>query len=223
MSDGHPPNFVPAAGFHRLTGLYDPVLTAVMRERSWKGWLVKQVSPQPGQSILDLGSGTGTLALMLQQACPDATIIGVDADADILARARAKAARAGVTLALHHGRIDDPDLVPILGSASFDTIVSSLVFHHLDRVAKRRALHNAAALLRPGGTIHIADWGQPANPLLRLLFYPVQVLDGFANTADNVKGLLPQFMREAGLQEVRESRRVATVFGSLSFYEAVRP
>ncbi|QRM35263.1 class I SAM-dependent methyltransferase [Microvirga sp. VF16] len=223
MSGDHPPNFVPAAGFRRLTALYDPVLSAIMRERSWKSWLVERVSPQPGQRILDLGSGTGTLTLMLQQACPGAEIIGVDADPDVIARARAKAVQTGVTPAFQRSRIDELDLVPAFGVASFDTIVSSLVFHHLNREAKRRALINVVTLLRPGGMMHVADWGQPDTTLMRLLFYPVQALDGFANTADNLKGLLPQFMREAGLQEVHEIRRVATAFGSLSFYEGVRP
>jgi hypothetical protein len=57
---------------------------------------------------------------------------------------------------------------------------------------------------------------------LRLPFYLIQVLDGFPNTTDNVRGLLPELMRDAGFSHVAETRRVATALGSLSFYRGVK-
>ncbi len=65
----------------------------------------------------------------------------------------------------------------------------------------------------------VADWGQPHSLVMRVAFLSIQLLDGFANTADHVRGRLPTYLREAGFEDVRETRRERTIYGSLSFYE----
>lgn len=214
--------FIPAAGVRWLTGIYDPALALLMRERVWRPRLLTQVAPQPGERILDFGCGTGTLTVMLQQARPQAEIVGLDIDRDVLRIARAKAAAASVSISFLQGRAGDPSIVAMLGPGSFDKIVSSLVFHHLSTDEKRLALATAYDLLRSGGEMHVADWGRPANALMRLLFHTVQVLDGYSNTSDNVQGRLPDRLREAGLSDVAETHRASTVFGTLCFYRGVK-
>jgi hypothetical protein len=78
-------------------------------------------------------------------------------------------------------------------------------------------------VLKPGGELHIADCGRAANPLMRTAYFAIQVLDGFDNTADNVKGLLPEFMRTAGFTAVAETQRFSTMWGTLSLYRAAKP
>lgn len=214
--------FVPAAGVHWLTRFYDPAVALLTRERTWRPRLVDQVAPRPGERILDLGCGTGTLTLMLHQACSEAEIIGLDIDPDALRIARAKADAAGVRINLWQGRADDPSTIPMFRFASFDKIVSALLFHHLSTGQKLRAFAHARNLLRAGGEMHVADWGKPANRMMRILFYSVQALDGFANTSDNVEGRLPEYMREVGLSDVIETHREASVLGTLSFYRGVK-
>lgn len=51
----------------------------------------------------------------------------------------------------------------------------------------------------------------------------VQLLDGFKTTADNFGGLLPEFFRAVGFQEVEETARYMTVVGTLSLYRARKP
>lgn len=214
--------FVPAAGFSWLTRVYDPVMSLLMRERVWRTRLVEQVAPKAGERILDLGCGTGTLTIMLHRACPEAEIVGLDIDSEVLGIARGKADAAGAHVTFWHGCADDPTDVPMFRVGSFDKIVSSLVFHHLATNQKRLALAHARTLLHPGGTIYIADWGKPQNILMRLLFYPVQALDGFANTSDNAQGLLPVFMHEAGFADVSETHHEVTAFGSLRFHRGTK-
>ena len=72
----------------------------------------------------------------------------------------------------------------------------------------------------PGGMLHVADWGKPSGRLMRPLFYSVQILDGFANTRDHVAGRLPDFFREAGLQEVALVRELSTIYGTWALYSA---
>lgn len=214
--------FVPTAGFNWLTRIYDPVMSLLMRERVWRTRLVAQVAPKPGERILDLGCGTGTLTLMLHRACADSEIVGLDIDPEVLRIARGKADAAGARVTFWQGCADDPTNVPMFRAESFDKIVSSLVFHHLATNQKRVALAHAKTLLRSGGTIYIADWGKPQDILMRVLFYPVQALDGFANTSDNAQGLLPVFMHEAGFADVSETHHEVTAFGSLRFHRGTK-
>ena len=210
--------YIPALGYRWLTRLYDPLLKLMDEERLRRA-IVRRMAPKPGERILDLGCGTGTLAILLKRACPDATVVGLDGDADVLEQARAKAAAAGVTIELRHGLADEPPFPP----ASFDRVVSTLVFHHLATDVKQRALARARELLRPGGEFHLVDWSAPANLLQRLAFLSVQLLDGFATTEDNRRGLVPGFVRDAGFVDVAETDRTPTLFGTLTFLRAVAP
>ncbi|WP_149029983.1 class I SAM-dependent methyltransferase, partial [Effusibacillus lacus] len=77
-------------------------------------------------------------------------------------------------------------------------VLSSLFFHHLTRENKSRTLAEVHRVLKPGGEIHIADWGRPRSALMRTAFFLVQMLDGFATTKDNADGLIPQLLLESG-------------------------
>lgn len=213
-----PSSYIPALRYRFLTRFYDPVLRLFDEDR-FKRALVEQASVAPGHRVLDLGCGTGTLTILVKQACPDATVVGLDGDPDVLARAREKARAAGVTIEFHEGMAFDPPYPP----GSFDRVVSSLVFHHLVTADKRRTLARMCELLRPDGELHVADWGEAKSPLMRVAFLGVQLLDGFATTNDNVRGLLVPFMKEAGFSSVDETRRWSTIFGPLSLYRATKP
>ncbi|HEY1078205.1 MAG TPA: class I SAM-dependent methyltransferase [Fontimonas sp.] len=214
-----PRPYIPALGYHWLTGLYDPVVALTTRERRFKSGLLRQLAPTAGQQVLDLGCGSGTLALMLLASTPGLQVTGVDGDPAMLAQAQRKAARAGLTLAL------DRSLAQQLpyADARFDAAVSSLFFHHLDRDTKRAAMREVWRVLKPGGDFHVADWGRAANPLMRLAFHGIQLLDGYPTTADNVAGRLPEFLRDAGFDPVLETRRYSTLFGTMSLYRATKP
>jgi ubiquinone/menaquinone biosynthesis C-methylase UbiE len=194
------------------------VLALTMRERTFRGLLAEQVLsalPQGG-TVVDVGCGTGTLAIALAGARPDARVMGVDGDPQILAAAQAKrgAERVGWTRGLA-GELDIPD-------ASADAIVMSLLLHHLDPPSKRAALEDARRVLRPGGALHVADWGRPRDPLMRGAFLVLQVIDGFANTRDHAAGRLPAIIRDAGFEMPAAHARLRTAWGSLELLSAGR-
>ena len=133
--------------------------------------------------------------------------------------ARAKAAKAGLEVSFEQGTAFDLHY----RDNSFDRVISSLVFHHLTGQNKARTLREVFRALRPGGELHVADWGEPTNILMRGAFLLVQLLDGFKNTSDNVRGLLPEMFLEAGFLDLRRSGAFNTVFGTLRFYSARKP
>lgn len=208
--------YIPALAYDWLTPAYDAVVRLTTRERTFKQALLAQAGIREGHRVLDLACGTATLTIEAKWVTPGADITAIDGDPKILARARAKASAAGVSIRFDEGlstSLPYPD-------ASFDRVLSSLFFHHLGLEAKRRSFLEIARVMRPGAELHVADWGRAANPLMRLAFYGIQLLDGFPNTSDNVNGLLPELMAEAGLVEVREMNRFSTMWGTLSLYAA---
>jgi ubiquinone/menaquinone biosynthesis C-methylase UbiE len=210
-------HILPALRLDALTRFYDPVMKHLLREQTFKSHLVEQVGPRPGQRVLDLGCGTATLTLMLKEACPEAQVVGLDADEKALALAVPKIVASGLSVELYKGT----SVAPPFPARAFDRVVSSLLFHHLSTNDKRRTLAKVRELLRPGGELHVADWGPAQNPLMRVAFLGVQLLDGFATTADNARGLLVPMMEEAGFSDVEETRQFATTFGTIALYRAV--
>lgn len=211
--------YLPALRFSALTRLYDPVVRATTREGRFKELLVEQAAVAPGQRALDLGCGTGTLAIQVKRARPDAEVLGLDADPEMLAQAEAKAERAGVELELTEGFSTE---LPY-ADRSFDRVLSTLFFHHLDPEPKRQTAGEIARVLRPGGELHVADWGKPSDPAMAVAFLGIRLLDGFENTADNVRGELPRIFEEAGLEGAEETDRLRTPLGTLSLYSARKP
>jgi ubiquinone/menaquinone biosynthesis C-methylase UbiE len=210
--------FVPALGTDWLTPLYD-VVAIIAGERPIKRRLIAAARIEPGHRVLDVGCGTGTLALMIKQACPEAHVVGLDVDAKILSIARRKLDRAGVDVELRQGSATAPQLA----SQSFDRVLTTLVLHHLTTPQKRETLAAAHRLLKPGGELHIADWGKPQNLLMRAASLTFHLLDGAETTAANLEGQLPALVSEAGFADVRETERRMTPFGTLAFIRAAVP
>ncbi len=157
--------------------------------------------------------------MMVKHAHPSVDVVGLDADPEALNIARGKLEGAGVELRLDHGlasALPYPD-------DSFERVISSLFFHHLSSEVKQKAMREVLRILRPGGEFHLADWGKPDNAAMRLAFVAVQILDGFATTRDNVKGLLPDLLKLAGFEEVETTRSYRTLLGTLSLYRATKP
>jgi ubiquinone/menaquinone biosynthesis C-methylase UbiE len=209
---------VPALRYHALTRYYDAVVAATLRERVLRERLIVQADPRPGERILDLGCGSGTLAVRLRERAPEAAVVGLDGDPEILARARAKAASAGVEVGFELGLAGE---LPFADGA-FDKVVSSLFFHHLAPLEKVRALREAWRVLRPGGELHVADWGRPASAPASVLFFSIQLLDGFESTRQHRRGELLGLVAAAGFDSVLLQSELGTIFGTVAYLRASR-
>jgi ubiquinone/menaquinone biosynthesis C-methylase UbiE len=211
--------YIPAAGWRLLTPLFDPVMAVTTRERSWRATVVDEALATSPATILDVGCGTGTLAVQLAQRAPRSCVIGLDGDPDILRRAAVKARAADVDIELLEGMADQIGL----DDASVDCAVSTLVFHHLAPDTKARARAEIKRVLSPAGRLVIADYGRPLDPLMRAAFLSVQLLDGFQTTRQHAAGQLPDLIAHAGFA-VSTIDRLRTMTGTLELLAAaLRP
>jgi len=110
---------------------------------------------RPGDAVLDVGCGTGTLALIAKERIGRAgRVAGVDPGTEQIAHARKKAARRHVPIEFQTGVIEQlpfPD-------QTFDVVLSTLMMHHLPAPLKRQGLAEIARVLKPGGRLVIADF-----------------------------------------------------------------
>jgi ubiquinone/menaquinone biosynthesis C-methylase UbiE len=212
--------FIPALRFKRLTPLFDAVAAVAVRDRAIKRRVLEHAVIVGGEEVLDVGCGTGTLAIAALRRVPDLKMTGLDADATILARARRKAAAAGLEIRFDEGRstaLPYPD-------KSVDLALSTLLFHHLPDDAKHQTAAELVRVLRPGGRMVVGDLGRPQDPLMRIaVLATVQLLDGFATTSLNVRGELPDVLAGAGLESVTVPDRVRTPTGSYEIITARAP
>jgi ubiquinone/menaquinone biosynthesis C-methylase UbiE len=215
---GRDADYVPALAYHWLTPLYDRVVAATTREREVKRALIVQAAIRSEHVVLDLASGTGTLALWIKQSVPGVSVVGVDADPAMIAIAATKAQRVGLVIPFEEGLAYD---LPY-PAGQFDRVVSSLFFHHLSLADKVRTVHEVWRVLKPGGELHVADWGPATNPLMRGLFVFVQLLDGFTNTRDHAAGRLGTIFEAGGFEQVAMRQRFSTPLGTLALYSAVK-
>lgn len=208
--------FTPALGKAGPTSAYDKAIRFWTREGRWRPMFVRQIDPRPGERILDVGCGTATLAILLKQRRPDCIIVGLDPDPEILDIARRKARSAGVDIELKQGFARQAKEV---GGTGYDKVVSSLVFHQTPMAEKRAGLAAMAAAAKPGGEVHIADYAEQPNWLMRRLFRIIQNIDGYDNTQANADGALSRILGDLRA-DVRTENVVWTPTGAISLIRA---
>ena len=197
-------SFKPALAFRVLTPLYDTVLELLGLGRAFHREVARLAQVQPGEMVLDLGCGTGTLLETLLASRPDANYVGVDPDPHVLAIARGKLRRLPtVQLLTGYG-----NHLPVADRA-FDIVVSTLTFHHLTDSAKRSTLVEVRRVLRPAGRFVLIDFGRPTSLVATVLLTVGSLFDGRANMRANLTGELPTLLHQAGFDvaELRSPRR----------------
>lgn len=203
--------YVPAAGHDWFLPLYDPLVSLLGGDTARKA-LLDQATIRSRHRILDIGCGTGTLAVRIKRLHPDVEVVGLDPDPKALARARHKAERAGVSVQFDEGYSDE---LPY-AAASFDRVFSSFMLHHLPLEAKEKTLRGVRRVLTQDGSFHVLDFAMPASRShwLARLFHSREHLKHGAE--DEVLGLL----REAGLTDPKLVAHRPMLFASLAYYQA---
>ena len=206
--------YIPALSYRFLTPFYDFIQKYIVRDIRYKSLLIEQAKIQAGHHVLDLGCGTGTLAIMAKQTQPKAEVFGLDADPDMLKVAKYKSEQLNAPVKFDVGftnKLPYPD-------ASFDRILSSIMIHHLktpDKIITAQEVHR---VLKPGGQLHIIDFGEPYTWYGKILG---PFLHKFEEANDNIDGKLPKIFGTPGLK-TEIVGHFWTFFGDLAFLKGVK-
>jgi ubiquinone/menaquinone biosynthesis C-methylase UbiE len=206
--------YIPALSYRFLTPFYDFIQKYVVRDVRFKSQLIQKADIQPGHHVLDLGCGTGTLAILAKQAQPGAEVTGLDADPDMLKVARHKSGELRVEVHFDVGftnKLPYPD-------ASFDRVLSSIMIHHLKTPDKIATAQEVYRVLKPGGQLHIIDFGKPHTWYGKLLG---PFLHKFEEANDNIEGRLPEIFGAPGLK-TEITGYFWTFFGDQAFLKGVK-
>lgn len=195
-------DYVPAAGKHWLLPLYDPLLALLTREKKWRGMILDSLALKPGDVMVDVGCGTGTLAIMAKTLQPGATVIGIDPDPNALARAAHKAESKRASVGFQRGFGDET--ATIVGRGVATKAVSSMALHHMPRDMHLRTIAAMRDALAPGGAIRIADF----------------VAGHFGGAAD---GDLVKDLAQAGFENARPLQRFRVAFSDAILVAAEKP
>lgn len=165
-------------------------LLTLGRERAFRERLTEIVALKRGDSALDVGCGTGSLAITAKRRVGDSgVVVGIDASPEMIERAKQKALNAGVEARFETAVVEAlpfPD-------ASFDVVFSTLMLHHLPRPVREQCAREMRRVAKPEGRILAVDFATPASER-RGLFASVHRHGGLA-LPDIV-----QLLREAGLR-----------------------
>ena len=192
--------------------LYDLFLWLVSlgRERAYREKTLDLASLKQGESVLDIGCGTGTLSIAAKKRVGSSgRVYGVDASPEMLARAGRKANKAGAEVVFKNGIVEAlpfPD-------GQFDAVLSTVMLHHLGRKARQQCAHEVRRVLKPGGRVLAVDFARPEEGKKGLLDHFHH--HGYVNSDE-----LVALLTEAGLKTVKSG---AVGIGDLQFVLASAP
>jgi ubiquinone/menaquinone biosynthesis C-methylase UbiE len=172
---------------------------------------VDQAQIESGDSVLDVGCGTGEVTLLAKGRAGNGHVHGVDPAPEMIAVARRKAARKGLEIDFRVGVIE---ALPFPDS-SIDAVTSSLMMHHLPENLKLRGLREIYRVLKPGGRLLIADFMRPTGSFLNHVFIAFTRHERLRQGIEDIQGLL----KNAGFSQITQPKEKVLVIG---FVRAVK-
>jgi ubiquinone/menaquinone biosynthesis C-methylase UbiE len=180
---------------------------------------VAERAAAPGRRVLDVGCGTGGVALAC--AARGASVVGIDLNAGMLNVARQKTERRQPAPEITWIELGAMELEDRFPPESFDAVVSCLAFSELSPDERRYVLRTVLRLLRPGGCLVIADEvpprGRAARLWRRLRRLPVAVATwALTQTSTHPVEGLAELVGSAGFSDVAEERLTGNGFAMVS-------
>lgn len=199
--------------------LYDPIIERLSfgREQRFREKTLHYLELKPGERVLDVGCGTGTLTLAIGRQLADGGVVwGIDAAPRMIDIARRKAAAAQLAVQFAQGVAEHLEFDDVM----FNVVVNSMFTHHIDTSLKQQAFAEMFRVLRPGGRLVTADVDRPTTIAGWFLGWGARVLLLQRELVDNLRGDLPVLIADAGFVDVN---RCDHVYGLVSFFTARKP
>ena len=210
-------SYIPALGKRWLLPLYDPFLWLLGADKA-KQPLIEQAEIKPGFRVLDIGCGTGSMAIVVKRTHPQAEVVGIDPDPSALSVCRRKANRAGLSIEFDRGFADHMPYA----DASFDRVFSSFMFHHLDPDEKTATLGEIRRVLKPGGSLHLLDFVREHSVHSGTKEHG-QLIHRRGPVAERIESRMTSLMNDAGFVDATELKRAKNFFGPIAYYRANSP
>ena len=195
-----------------MTGAYDPLIARWPAGQRMRAAVIGALDPAPGKRLLELGCGSGRLAIEIKRRCPDAAITGVDGNQDILAIARDRATKAGAQIDFRLGDITSCPL-----SGPYDCAYSTLVLHHLTLDAKQQVFRRVRELLVDGGIFVIADFSSHHGSGQAILSRVSTLVDSIGSKQPHRDGRFENAVRDA-FPDVRSLASIPSMFGTIEVW-----
>ena len=188
--------YIPAFSYDFLTPCYDTLVELIGYGKAEREMVINLLDLRKGETLLDIGCGTGTLLILAKKKYPNVAMTGIDIDEKVLGIARKKSQSEKVTI----DYIETSSAQLPFTNASFDVIVSSLVFHHLPTEVKKQTLKEIYRVLKSEGRFLLADFGKKEGFILTIIDFLTKVFQvpEYTTLQDNLKGKLPEYMKEVG-------------------------
>jgi ubiquinone/menaquinone biosynthesis C-methylase UbiE len=168
-------------------------LMSLGRAPAIKRMTLEMAAVRSGESVLDVGCGTGSLALAAKEAAgPEGSVRGIDASPEMIKQARRKAAKQGAEVDFRVAPIEE---LPF-AEGEFDCVLSSFMLHHLPEDVKRKGLAEVRRVLKPGGRFLAVDFGSTSQSVIGHL------LSVLGHTHGASLETLAPVMAEVGFTEV---------------------
>lgn len=199
--------------------IYDLVEPILMlgKQAQYEHDIVDLLQLQPSDRVLDLGCGTGTLTLSIAERLDSSIggqVTGIDAAAKMIQVARDKRPHPAVWYTpMAAETLDFED-------GTFDAVVSSLFFHHVDEDLKLRAFRESFRVLKPGGKLIVADMHVPTTVFGALVSHVSRWFFMQPQIEENIRGILPELMVRAGFAEPRIE---SCYFGYIAVFLTEKP
>jgi ubiquinone/menaquinone biosynthesis C-methylase UbiE len=139
-----------------MASYYDLVMTGLTlgREKKLRQTTIQLSRIKPGDKVLEIGSGTGTLSLAAKaQVGPSGEVAGLDLAPEMVAKARSKAARKSADVSFQEGSIAS---IPFPDNR-FDAVMCSFMIYHMPEDVRRKGLAEICRVLKPGGHLFVID------------------------------------------------------------------
>jgi ubiquinone/menaquinone biosynthesis C-methylase UbiE len=135
-------------------------LLTLGRDRAFREKTLDLAQVALGESVLDIGCGTGTLAIAARHRVgPAARVTGVDASPEMVTRARKKARGVGADVTFATADVEN---LPY-AAGTFDVVLSTVMLHHVSEEARQKCIGEVRRVLKPGGRLLVLDFGGAAT------------------------------------------------------------
>lgn len=152
----------------KMVPSYDSYMRKITfgRERILREMTVSLAQVKPGDSILEVGCGTGTLTLAAKQkAGLLGKVFGIDVIPGMIELSQRKAAQANEDITFQLGSIDD---IPFSENL-FDVVMCSFMIFHMSEDTRRKGIAEIYRVLKPNGRLLVLDLALPTPPIQRAI------------------------------------------------------